>query len=71
MRLVLLLFLLATATALQAQDAGQANSGQQPPPKIGEIQAIGAESPYQLGPGDRISVSVFNQDDLSGDFPCR
>jgi polysaccharide export outer membrane protein len=57
-RVVLTLLLLATA-GLQAQEA------EQPP---GEIQPIGSESAYQLGAGDRIRISIFNQEDLSGDY---
>jgi polysaccharide export outer membrane protein len=31
-------------------------------------EPLGSESAYQLGAGDRISIRVFNQDDLSGEY---
>jgi polysaccharide export outer membrane protein len=66
MRPVLLALLLLVVAGLQAQVPDQARGGQDR--VLGEIQPIGAESAYQLGPGDRISISVFNQDDLSGEY---
>jgi len=62
MRQVLLVFLFLVVTGLNAQAPDQVRG------ELGEIQSIGAESAYQLGPGDRISISVFNHDDLSGEF---
>lgn len=59
----LLGLLILAAPGLRAQDAEQPIT-----PGLSEIQSIGAESPYQLGAGDRISVEVFNQADLSGEF---
>jgi polysaccharide export outer membrane protein len=57
--LLLLLGLLAcwlpaTAAFAQAPEASAAEAGQ--------------PSSYRLGPGDRIHIDVFNQDDLSGDY---
>lgn len=60
---LLLGLLLLAAPGLRAQDAGQSFN-----PSLAEIESIGAESPYQLGAGDRISVEVFNHPDLSGEF---
>ncbi len=45
-------------------------------PATGELPALGSpetvaqlpESPYRLGPGDRIRVVVFRHEDLSGEF---
>ena len=62
-RFFLLGLLLLAASGLPAQEAEQPLA-----PGLAEIQSIGAESPYQLGPGDRISVEVFNHADLSGEF---
>lgn len=33
-----------------------------------ELPLIGSESGYTLGAGDRIRITVFNHDDLSGDY---
>jgi polysaccharide export outer membrane protein len=66
MRPVFLVLLLLASTGLGAQALEQNRGDGLIVP--GEIPAIGAESAYQLGPGDRISVTVFNQDDLSGQF---
>jgi protein involved in polysaccharide export with SLBB domain len=66
MRPVLLALLLLVLTGLRAQGPDQASDGQGQ--ALGEIQPIGAESVYQLGPADRIRISVFNQEDLSGDY---
>ena len=73
MRQFLLVLLLLAVTGLQAQAPGipPAPRGEpaQPQGQVSmEIPAIGAESAYQLGPGDRISIRVFNHDDLSGEF---
>jgi protein involved in polysaccharide export with SLBB domain len=51
------LLLLWVALGLQAQEM-------EPPP----IQGAVNENAYQLGPGDRVSISVFNQNDLSGEY---
>ena len=59
MRWILLALICCALAGLQAQE---------PTPVPGEIQPIGAESAYQLGLGDRIRISVFNQEDLSGDY---
>jgi protein involved in polysaccharide export with SLBB domain len=59
MRQVLLVIFFLFSAGLVAQEPGQIRDG---------IPIIGAESAYQLGAGDRIRISVFNQDDLSGDY---
>lgn len=64
-RMLLALLCCALTGLLQAQTADQP---QTPAAIPGEIPSLGAESAYQLGAGDRISISVFNQDDLSGEF---
>ena len=66
MRPVLLALLLLVVAGLEAQAPDQARDDQGQ--VLGEIQPIGAESVYQLGPGDRIRIRVFNQEDLSGDY---
>jgi polysaccharide export outer membrane protein len=55
-RIALALFALMLATGGQAQESGTA-----PPPDLND-------NAYRLGAGDRISISVFNQADLSGDY---
>ena len=58
LRLLLLIPLLSFACALHAQQ----QAPETPPP-------AGTSDPgYRLGPGDRIQISVFNQDDLSGEY---
>jgi len=63
-----LVFLLSS---LQAQAPNLAPPTEQPQGSAqiqNEIQPIGSESAYQLDAGDRIRITVFNQDDLSGDY---
>jgi polysaccharide export outer membrane protein len=63
MRLLLLALLLCVPALLPAQA----------PDKLpGGLAAVPENAPdtsaYELGPGDRIVVTVFNQDDLSGEY---
>jgi len=61
-RLILLALLICVQSGLWAQA----------PPETAETAPIAVEdldfSAYSLGAGDRIRISVFNQDDLSGDY---
>jgi len=57
MRRLFLALLCCALSGLQAQE----NSAPQ------AMEAVDVTA-YQLGPGDRISISVFNQDDLSGNY---
>ena len=57
MRRLFLALLCCALSGLQAQEEPAVQGG----PAAGEAA-------YQLGPGDRISISVFNQDDLSGNY---
>jgi protein involved in polysaccharide export with SLBB domain len=62
MRLILLALLLCVLSGLKAQE----------PPEAPETAPVAAEdldfSSYNLGAGDRIRISIFNQQDLTGDY---
>ena len=57
---VLLAGMLCSCSAVLDSDSG-------PPANAAETRHVGLEA-YRLGPGDKVSVKVFNQPDLSGDF---
>jgi len=52
----ILLCLLAVVCTVNAQEPGNSDAGDS------------QDSDYRLNPGDKISVSVFNHEDLSGEF---
>jgi polysaccharide export outer membrane protein len=54
----------AASAAAQDEPAGSAPSAEPAPaPSPG-----GVDSTYQLGPGDKVQINVFNQADLSGEY---
>jgi polysaccharide export outer membrane protein len=53
-RLAALYVLIFVSAALHAQEPS--------------LPVVTGESGYELGPGDRIQISVFNQDDLTGEY---
>jgi protein involved in polysaccharide export with SLBB domain len=58
LRLVLFVLAMVPVTCLHGQEiSGEA-----------ELPPLQADSAYTLGAGDRIRISIFNQDDLTGDY---
>ena len=58
MRPVLFVLLMVSVVCLHGQEISRDT----------ELPPLEADSAYTLGAGDRLRISVFNQDDLTGDY---